>query len=45
MAQELLLLLRGVVDVEEHLVLILQVPLVVLLDISDKVRVNVAQEV
>ena len=45
MAQELFLLLRGVVYIKEHLVLILQVPLVVLLDIGDKVRVNVAQEV
>lgn len=45
MAQELFLLLRGVVDIQEHLVLVLQVPLVVLLDVGDEVRVYVAQEV
>ena len=45
MAQEFFLQLGGVVHVEKHLILVLQVPLVVLTDVCHVVRVYVADEV
>ena len=44
-AQKLLLLLRWVAYIEQHFVLVLQVPLKVFPDVSHKVRVYEAQEV
>ena len=45
MAQEFLFLLRRIAHVQEHLVLVPQVPLQVLLDVGDEVGVDVAEEV
>ena len=45
MSEEFLLLSGGVVDIQQHLILILQVPFEVLLDICDVEWINMVSQV
>ena len=45
MAQKFFLLLRWIAHIQEHLILILQVPLLVFADVCDVERVDIAEEV